>query len=183
MNVRSRVMTCAVHFGLAGALLGAPATAGAAQHPVGAKRPVSRSGQTVRPAALTRPLVASDAGAIASRWGIEIDTLRVTAAGYMLDFRYRVVDARKAKPLFERKTKPVLRDEATGAQLAVPVPPKTGALRNSNDPQAGRSYFMFFANPARFLKPGSLVTVSIGDFSVSGIRVDAESAPKGVEAR
>ena len=92
----------------------------------------------------------------------------------MLDFRYRVVDTRKAKPLFERKTKPVLRDEASGVQMAVPVPPKTGALRNSNDPKAGRTYFMFFANPGRFIGPGNRVTVTIGAFSVSGIRVEGE---------
>jgi hypothetical protein len=124
---------------------------------------------------------ASDA-ALVRRWGIRIESMRLTSAGYMLDFRYQVVDARKAKPLFERKTKPMLRDEATGAQMSVPVPPKTGALRSSNDPQAGRSYFMFFANPARFIKPGSRVTVTIGAFSVSGIRVDGESAPKGATA-
>jgi hypothetical protein len=108
------------------------------------------------------------------KWGIRIDGLRLTAAGYMLDFRYRVVDARKAAPLFARKVKPVLTDEASGARLAVPVPPKTGALRNSDAPKAGRTYFMFFANPGRFVAAGKLVTVTIGDFSVSGIRVDGE---------
>jgi hypothetical protein len=90
----------------------------------------------------------------------------------MLDFRYRVVDARKAKPLFERKIKPVLRDEATGAQMTVPTPPKTGALRSSNDPKAGRSYFMFFANPGRFIQRGNTVTVTIGAFSVESLQVE-----------
>ena len=94
-------------------------------------------------------------------------------AGYMLDFRYQVVDARKARPLFERKTKPVLHDEKTGAVLAVPTPPKTGPLRSSNDPKAGRTYFMFFANPGRLVAEGQTVTVTIGQFIVSGIRVSA----------
>jgi hypothetical protein len=105
------------------------------------------------------------------RWGVQIESMRLTSSGYMLDFRYRVVDTNKAAPLFDRKTKPILRDEATGAQMVVPVPPKTGALRSSNDPKLGRSYFMFFANPARFIKAGNTVTISIGEFSVGGIVV------------
>jgi hypothetical protein len=112
--------------------------------------------------------------ALVRRWGIRIESLRLTAAGYMLDIRYRVVDARKARPLFARKTKPVLTDEASGARLAVPVPPKTGALRNSNEPRAGRTYFMFFANPGRFVAPGNRVTLTIGAFSVSGITVEGQ---------
>jgi hypothetical protein len=114
----------------------------------------------------------SDARGIARRWGIQVESLRLTASGYMIDFRYRVVDARKARPLFERRTKPRLRDDRTGAVVAVPTPPKTGALRNSNAPKAGRSYFMFFANPARFIKPGSLVTITIGPFSITGLQVE-----------
>ena len=43
--------------------------------------------------------------------------VRQTAAGYMLEFRYRVLDAEKAKPLFERRTKPVLTHAETGAKL------------------------------------------------------------------
>ena len=132
---------------------------------------IERSAAPAEPAVPVVAMAAEDSSAILKRWGIRIEALRLTASGYMLDFRYQVVDARKAKPLFERKVKPVLRDEGSGAQMAVPTPPKTGPLRSSNDPKAGRSYFMFFANPARFIKPGSLVTVTIGEFSVSGIRV------------
>ena len=41
-------------------------------------------------------------------WGVEIIFVRQTAAGYMLEFRYKVVDAEKAKSLFERQNKPML---------------------------------------------------------------------------
>lgn len=116
-------------------------------------------------------LRATDRESIARQWGIEIESLRLTAAGYMLDFRYRVLDAVKAAPLFVRKTKPVLLDEKSGAVMVVPVPPKTGALRNSNVPKEGRTYFMFFANPGRFIVKHRTVTVTIGDFSVSGLVV------------
>jgi hypothetical protein len=128
------------------------------------------------PAIPDGPLAATNTAAIAARWGIHIESLRLTASGYMLDFRYRVLDGEKAVPLFARKIKPVLKDDKTGAQMAVPVPPKTGALRSSNDPKVGRQYFMFFANPARFIKAGNTVTVTIGDFSVSGIPVEDEAA-------
>jgi cytochrome oxidase Cu insertion factor (SCO1/SenC/PrrC family) len=121
-----------------------------------------------------KPLSVDDPETIARTWGIRIESLRLSASGYMLDFRYRVVDERKAKPLFERKIKPKLRDDASGIEVQVPVPPKTGALRNSNQPHAGRSYFMFFGNPARFIKAGSRVTITIGGFSVEGVRVEPD---------
>lgn len=116
-------------------------------------------------------MAAEDGAAILRRWGVRVEGIRLAAAGYMLDFRYHIVDARKAKPLFERRTKPLLKHEQTGTLLAVPTPPKTGPLRSSNDPKAGRSYFMFFGNPGRLVAEGQAVTVTIGEFSVSGIRV------------
>ena len=105
------------------------------------------------------------------QWGVEVVGVRSTAAGYMLEFRYRVIDPRLAKPLFERRTKPVLLDEETGSRFVVPTPPKTGALRNSNPPLAGHTYWMFFANPGGFVKPGRRVSVLIGDFRADGLVV------------
>lgn len=105
------------------------------------------------------------------RWGVEVIGIRQTAAGHMLEFRYRVIDPAMAKPLFVRRTKPVLVDEASGAEFVVPTPPKTGALRNSDPPLAGHTYWMFFTNPGRFVKPGNRVSVVIGDFRAEGIVV------------
>jgi hypothetical protein len=105
------------------------------------------------------------------QWGVEVIGIKHTAGGYMLELRYRVLDPAKAQPLFARRTKPVLLDEASGATLVVPTPPKTGALRNSNAPVAGRTYWMFFANPGGFVKPGRRVSVVIGDFRADGILV------------
>ena len=109
---------------------------------------------------------------IAERWGVEVEGIRLSAASYMLDFRYTVIDAEKARPLFKRQTKPVLIDEASGERFIVPAPPKTGPLRNSNMPKAGRTYGMLFANPGKFIKPGNRVTVVIGDFRAGGIVVE-----------
>lgn len=118
-----------------------------------------------------RPLRAVDRGAIADRWGIRIESLQLTAAGYMLDLRYRVLDAAKAAPLFDRRTRPVLKDERSGAVMAVPDPPKVGPLRSANEPKAGRTYFILFANPGHFIAKHRPVTVTIGRFSVSGLLV------------
>jgi len=104
-------------------------------------------------------------------WGVEVMDVRRTAAGYMLEFRYRVLDAEKARPLFERRTKPVLTHAETGAKLIVPTPAKTGALRNSNTPLVGRTYWMFFANPGKLVKPGQHVSIEIGAFRVDGLVV------------
>jgi hypothetical protein len=106
------------------------------------------------------------------RWGIEVLGVHLAAAGYMLEFRYRVLDPDKAKPLFQRQTKPVLIDEATGTQFLVPTPAKVGALRNSDSPHAGRVYWMFFGNPGKLLQSGNRVTVVIGEFRAEGLVVN-----------
>lgn len=99
-----------------------------------------------------------------TRWGIEVIWVRYSAAGYMLEFRYKVLDANKAKTLFKRQNKPMLVHEKTGARMIVPTPAKTGALRNSDSPIGGKTYWMFFANPGKFIKPGEQVTIEIGDY-------------------
>jgi hypothetical protein len=53
--------------------------------------------------------------------------------------------------------------------LAVPNTAKVGALRNSNMPQVGRTYWMFFGNHNRIVKKGDLVTVVIGNFQIKDL--------------
>lgn len=124
------------------------------------------------PAPQLEPTAAPAPVSLEERWGVQVVGIRLTAAGHMLDFRYRVVDPVKAAPLFVRKTKPYLIDEATGARLAVPVPPKTGPLRSSNTPIAGRTYFMFFGNSGKLVQPGNRVTVVVGDFQAEDLTVE-----------
>jgi hypothetical protein len=165
-------MTLAIVLG--GLLSGAPARASVqealAANSASAPRPPGPA-ETATSTPAPTPLRVIDTEAIEARWGIRVDSLRLTAAGYMLDFRFVVLDPAKAAPLFDRKYKPVLKDEKTGAVMMVPTPPKTGALRSTNDPKQGRTYFMFFGNPAHFIAKYSRVTVTIGEFSASGIVV------------
>lgn len=104
-------------------------------------------------------------------WGVDVVGVHRLAAGTMLEFRYKVLDEQKAAPLFVRKTSPVLQHEATGAKLAVARTAKTGPLRSSEPPEAGRVYWMFFKNPGGFVKAGDRVSVSIGEFRVDGLVV------------
>lgn len=109
---------------------------------------------------------------LADKWGIEVLSMRLTAGSYMLDFRYRVLDTAKARPIFKRQVKAVLVDQDSGARLMVPNMPKVGPLRSSNMPKEGKNYFMLFANPGQFIKSGSTVTVEVGDLKVENLKVD-----------
>jgi hypothetical protein len=106
------------------------------------------------------------------QWGVEVLFVRQTSAGYMLEFRYKVLDPEKAAPLFDRQVKPLLSHGESGATLIVPTPAKTGALRNSNNPIAGHTYWMFFANPGKLVDQGDLVSIRIGDFVADGLVVE-----------
>jgi hypothetical protein len=106
------------------------------------------------------------------RWGVKVIGIHLSAAGYMLDFRYRVLDPTKAGPLFDLQIKPCLIDQATGARMMVLSPPKLGAMRSSaKSVIADRNYFIMFANPGQYIKAGSKVTVEIGQFKAEDLTV------------
>jgi hypothetical protein len=150
-------------------LLAAPYTApGAATEAI----PAKPSGEAAAPADAQTITAATGAETLEKRWGVEVLAVRRAAAGHMLDFRYRVLDAGKAAPLFVRQTKPYLIHQRTGKALGVPETAKLGPLRNSNKPQEGRVYWMFFGNPGRFVQAGDKVTVAIGDFRVADLLVE-----------
>ena len=116
--------------------------------------------------------VAPGNSSLEEKWGVKVLGVSLTAEGYMLDFRYRVLDPEKAMPLFDRQRKPYLVDEVTGALFVVPEPPKVGALRTTRPPKADRNYFIIFANPGRYLKKGSRVSVVNGDFKAEQLVVE-----------
>lgn len=109
---------------------------------------------------------------IESRWGVKLLRISLTAGGQMIDLRYRVIDADKAKPLFQRENKPILIDESTGARFLVPESPKVGALRTTREPKPDRNYFIIFVNPGRYLKKGDKVTVVIGEFRAEHLVIE-----------
>ena len=119
------------------------------------------------------------AGAAAERraseaCGIRVEALRLSAAGYVLDFRYRVVDPAKAAPLLDGKQRPYLLD-GRGAKLGVPDTPILGSLRQTSrngKVSLNHSYFVLFANPGRYLRSGDRVTLVVGDARLPDLRVE-----------
>lgn len=105
--------------------------------------------------------------------GIRVESLRLTAADYMLDLRFRVTDPERAAPFFNRKTEFQLVDPVSGARLGVPDTPKLGRLRQvARKDMPDRSYFLLFANPGRYLKTGSQVILMAGETRISGLTVE-----------
>ena len=105
-------------------------------------------------------------------WGVDIVAVKPVSSGYMLAFRYRVVDPEKAKAMNDHTAKAYLRDEASGSVFAVPAMENIGELRTGVEPEAGRIYFIIFGNPGRIVKPGSKVSVMIGKFHADSMTVE-----------
>lgn len=109
-----------------------------------------------------------------ARYGIRIAGLQLSAAGSMLDFRYRVIDARKAAPILDPKMQPYLLDEARGARLGVPVTPVLGRIRQTsrnNKIHTDRTYFIMFGNPGKALQSGDKVTLLLGQLKITDLTV------------
>lgn len=104
--------------------------------------------------------------------GIQVQGVRLSAANYMLDFRYKVVDADKAARFINPRMKTYLEVESNGARMLVPSSSKVGALRQTRSKIIqGRSYFVFFANPGHYVKAGEKVRVVMGDLVAGNLTV------------
>jgi multidrug efflux pump subunit AcrA (membrane-fusion protein) len=138
--------------------------------------PVARTTVTAVPEPATAAGTAVPApGATGDNFGVEVQGTRLSANGYVIDLRYRVLDAEKARPMLDRKVRPVLVDESTGNRFYVPQPPVVGALRQTarNQPvAAGKTYFMIFANPDQRLKAGDSVTLFIGEQRFGQLKIE-----------
>jgi len=108
------------------------------------------------------------------QWGVKIESLRISAAGNLVDFRYRIIDPEKASYLVDRRNKAFMIDQASGRVLSVPSTAKVGPLRQTvryGLPKEDRVYFILFGNP-HVLKSGDKVTVVIGDFRAENIVIE-----------
>jgi len=105
--------------------------------------------------------------------GITIQSLRLSAEGYIVDLRYKTVDAAKAETLFSRDINPYLQHEASGKVITVPAPAKIGPLRQTtNKPEVGKGYFMLFGNPGRFMQSGDKVTLIFGEHRIEHLTIE-----------
>ena len=107
------------------------------------------------------------------QWGIQLQGIRLSAAGNLLDFRYRILDVDKAQPLADHKSQPYVLGQTNGSRMSVPTTPTVGSLRQTSiKPLINRTYFVLFANPERQIKAGDKVTVVIGDFRAADLIVE-----------
>jgi hypothetical protein len=108
---------------------------------------------------------------LAAAWGIEIVSTRLTAAGHMIDLRYRVVDPEKAGSFISRSAKIYMIDQTTGERLSVPRT-RLGPLRQTSvKPLKDKIYFVFFANKDGVVREGSRVAVIVGDQKIENLVV------------
>jgi len=111
---------------------------------------------------------------IEEKWGVKFESLRTSANGNLLDFRYRILDPEKAAYLVDRRNKAYLIDQASGKALSVPTTAKVGPLRQTvryGLPKKDRIYFILFGNHG-LIKPGNKVSVVIGDFKLENLTVE-----------
>jgi hypothetical protein len=120
------------------------------------------------------PIAPEQVKKIAEKWGVEIISLYLTAANYMIDFRFRVVDVEKSKIFFDHRVKPYLEVERSHAKLPVPMADKVGAFRATNrgkNIKPNSIYYIVFGNPDAHVKAGDKVSMVIGDFKAEHLTV------------
>lgn len=109
---------------------------------------------------------------VEEKWGMQVKGIRLTAADYMLDFRYHVTDSEKASSILSRQEKATLIHQESGTVMQVPRT-RLGAMRQTSvKPAVGRDYLIFFANRNGLIKTGDKVTVIIGNFKIKDLVVE-----------
>jgi len=111
---------------------------------------------------------------LASSHGIRIAGLHLSAHGYILDLRYRVLDPDKAAPLLNSKNKVTLVDEAHHARLGIPESPIIGGMRQTSRNRViytDRDYFILFVNPGRVVKVGDTLKLAVDDTKIAELTV------------
>ena len=106
--------------------------------------------------------------------GVQIESVRSTAGGRMLDLRYRVIHPESAKEILRSNSKIEVQiiDVKTGQTLRVPET-HLGKLRTkSPKPKPNRIYYVLFDNPASLVKPGSEISIRFGPIQVDGWTVE-----------
>ncbi len=122
-----------------------------AMHSVMAAQPVATSAESAG-------LVPDSA--LAERYGIQVTLIGITAAGGVIDFRYRVVNPDKAMEwLKDPKLMPDLVVEGRDVILTHPE----DTMKEMGEVQVGQVRYMLYPNAGGIVKPGTSVSVAIGD--------------------
>lgn len=97
-------------------------------------------------------------------WGIEPIHARVTANGFMIEFRYKVIDPEKALILSDRKDFPYMISQKSRAKLSVPFFPTVGYVKsNRRFLHKDRNYSAIFSNENQHMLRGDQVKIQLKD--------------------
>ena len=113
-----------------------------------------------------QPALVSPAGLVAAS-GVRVVRVAVTGGGGLVDLRYRVVVAEKADALHAARTPPLLIDERTGGVLARPL---MGHIHHARA-KVGLTYYVIFENSGELVRPGTRVTVQLGNARLPHVAV------------
>ena len=128
--------------------------------------------RTVQPESAKPVLVMPEQRALIEQWGVEALKVTLTANDYMVDFRYKVIDAKKAATVVNPKDQPFIHQSSTGLTRVVPAPANVGALRHTGkNLKAGKNYFVLFANPEKTIKRGDKITLVMGKYKLENVTV------------
>jgi hypothetical protein len=105
-------------------------------------------------------------------WGVDSLSVKAVESGELIRFAYRVLDPDKAKLLNDKNHEAFLNSPERQIQLVIPSLEKVGKLRQTGDPEPGRSYWMTFSNPHRMVKRGDRINIVIGQFHADGLLVE-----------
>jgi hypothetical protein len=107
-----------------------------------------------------------NADGMAARYGINITLVAVSAAGGLIDFRYQVVDPDKANAVIhDLDLYPKIVVEKTGETLVM----RTLPHMHGKTLELGGNYFFLLPNAHNAIKPGSLLTLVIGDARIEHV--------------
>lgn len=105
--------------------------------------------------------------ALEEEYGLRVNLIAVTAGGGLVDLRFKILDAGKAKLLLnESNAAPTLLVDGQDVVLAAPQD-STGQLFNSLEDNG--NLFLIYPNVASAVKPGVMVTVQFGDVRLEPI--------------
>jgi len=110
------------------------------------------------------PGVAASEAAIQEKYGIHMSHIAVLADGGLIDFRFQVIDADKASPLFELESRPIMIVEATGQKIGSLYHPP-----HAHNIVAGQQQYFIYNNDRGAIQPGTSISILLGDLRLEHI--------------
>ncbi|MHB0869032.1 MAG: hypothetical protein ACYC5J_06195, partial [Chloroflexota bacterium] len=114
----------------------------------------------------------ADPTTVETKWGFRVVRLAVVAGGGLVDLRFEILDPNKADPVLNPSQAVLLLDEASGRTVGTARFSKIGELRQRPTAwETGKLYYMGFSNSGGLIKPGSSVSLIVGDYRLEHLVV------------